>query len=1126
DFDQMAQRALTDLLHMEQGFHIVLKLSETNEGMPWAIKMVEYMKKKGFEQESGNLFGYVATNNEKYGGFSDELKNTFDSNWVNSLLNSNLFEKNISRLINFQLVHESSLSKNEISELIENFQRGKKIPDFIDSLSSNESNDSPEDQIDTLDSKIYRLSNLISYINAYNAVNQNILPIEDIKDLLKQYLDEIFQLRYSIDNVQTLFHIASLYIQNTDIDEGKRVADEFIDIAEKKSLYINDAEHNDMPLFIAKEYSDLWKRTKNKKAYNLIDYYAEMYLSKKRKPTDTASAQILLTHLNIRDIQKKFGVSFKDLEDSNEENFLENSNKTLSYPKRWQYFYPYSTYFASKVKVTSYTKESPPEIFERIEGALENYLSDKKSLTSSGSSPITIKNTLKSLVFLMSLGLASEAATTDLSFDQFDRAHMVDQISLGIISGANKQTGIAISHLSFPGFETTKFIYDAAIDPLVLKASGKQKRAEIAMDRYARALRFAKENNNRAGILGIVKTFEGRYGPNNVRGLINAINVKSTQPQGQGSKEYKVTPGPNAFMAMSFLGVNTKRYLDVALMLGELLLSMQKADGSVQAGYYDVDNIHIEPHMDAFAVFQQLYEVTNDQKWKKAADKAWKYFVTSGAYDPKNNAIWPGVHNGRVNKSFATDNHSWTMAGPGGDRMSLSELQGFTATMLTKSLTRITLELPDGKVKTVILVDFADPEDPEIIGARGGFYPMGSVEWTAGVILALQKNAVRFWKSNNLEYQKTGQLYKALAEYLTVQALDTFYELPGLDGVLSFYATGQNVPTGHGWSTPIFYFKRGDNIVRGGSFISSWIALPIKGLNPLILRDTYKKSYDQIPLDSSIKQKASRFITQAVTGRSFQEKFVTVGQKKKVKKILPRIKKVSSSDWEDLNITHWGYWPDRGNPSSTYHDFNPNKQFKDSQELRITYTLTGGNGMTVQLLPEWANYGNTVNYKRIRNAGGSKKIIIIKVPRTADYKQIAFHHGAKDAKGRIPGGSMNANLTIHSIEISPGSSPLDVGGINFDSELLDLQIKRDGKGVPLPVWDQPIEDMNINGFYPVILNITPINVPLLLGLVDESNRPISACPEEDIDCIDRLTIIRKPVKNVRLRESDIGLFLS
>ena len=59
----------------------------------------------------------------------------------------------------------------------------------------------------------------------------------------------------------------------------------------------------------------------------------------------------------------------------------------------------------------------------------------------------------------------------------------------------------------------------------------------------------------------------------------------------------------------------------------------------------------------------------------------------------------------------------------------------------------------------------------------------------------------------------------------------------------------------------------------------------------------------------------------------------------------------------------------------------------------------------------------------------------------------------------------------------------EVGGINLDPAMMDLQIKRDGKGVPLPLNQQPMSTMKINGFFPILINITPINVPMLLGVV-------------------------------------------
>jgi hypothetical protein len=59
-----------------------------------------------------------------------------------------------------------------------------------------------------------------------------------------------------------------------------------------------------------------------------------------------------------------------------------------------------------------------------------------------------------------------------------------------------------------------------------------------------------------------------------------------------------------------------------------------------------------------------------------------------------------------------------------------------------------------------------------------------------------------------------------------------------------------------------------------------------------------------------------------------------------------------------------------------------------------------------------------------------------------------------------------------------------VGGIDFNAANLNLQIKRDGDGVPLPLPQQNWEQINIEGFIPVIINMAPINaqnLPIFMG---------------------------------------------
>ena len=53
------------------------------------------------------------------------------------------------------------------------------------------------------------------------------------------------------------------------------------------------------------------------------------------------------------------------------------------------------------------------------------------------------------------------------------------------------------------------------------------------------------------------------------------------------------------------------------------------------------------------------------------------------------------------------------------------------------------------------------------------------------------------------------------------------------------------------------------------------------------------------------------------------------------------------------------------------------------------------------------------------------------------------------------------------------------GGIDFAQSNLEMQIKRDGTGVPLPISQQNLDNIRIDGLVPVILNIQPAaNVPL------------------------------------------------
>jgi len=77
------------------------------------------------------------------------------------------------------------------------------------------------------------------------------------------------------------------------------------------------------------------------------------------------------------------------------------------------------------------------------------------------------------------------------------------------------------------------------------------------------------------------------------------------------------------------------------------------------------------------------------------------------------------------------------------------------------------------------------------------------------------------------------------------------------------------------------------------------------------------------------------------------------------------------------------------------------------------------------------------------------------------------------------------------LTVTESKSSPEHGGINLDAGLLDLQIKRDENGVPLPMPKQSLETINIDGFVPVIINITPVtNMLFLIGAEEGQKEPV------------------------------------
>jgi hypothetical protein len=89
----------------------------------------------------------------------------------------------------------------------------------------------------------------------------------------------------------------------------------------------------------------------------------------------------------------------------------------------------------------------------------------------------------------------------------------------------------------------------------------------------------------------------------------------------------------------------------------------------------------------------------------------------------------------------------------------------------------------------------------------------------------------------------------------------------------------------------------------------------------------------------------------------------------------------------------------------------------------------------------------------------------------------------------------------------------NVGGIDLTPNNLNIEIRGENNGVPIQITPQQLEGINIEGLYPVIINITPVsNVPLLLGIADRQEEPSDISIRPALDPIERQELAEIPEK--------------
>ena len=144
----------------------------------------------------------------------------------------------------------------------------------------------------------------------------------------------------------------------------------------------------------------------------------------------------------------------------------------------------------------------------------------------------------------------------------------------------------------------------------------------------------------------------------------------------------------------------------------------------------------------------------------------------------------------------------------------------------------------------------------------------------------------------------------------------------------------------------------------------------------------------------------------------------------------------------------------KGSVTSQYAGFDP---ILGKEYTRHTFAPQSP-GVTPKV---WMHEGNSVNDSE------ADIIAAYAIAAASSRLQVSSYNYVPDAPDTL------WDSEFGTIEDTSASSP--VGGIDFNSANLNLQIRRDGEGVPLPLPQQNLKNIDLKGLYPVIINIMPIN---------------------------------------------------
>ena len=396
-----------------------------------------------------------------------------------------------------------------------------------------------------------------------------------------------------------------------------------------------------------------------------------------------------------------------------------------------------------------------------------------------------------SSIFSLFLSSVSGIKTTDYKEE-------IIKLERWLLRNRDKSTFLPYSHVGDQRFENWTITYDSAVVTLAYIATGQIGKAKKIIDFY-------------------IKT----PGVWRLDGIIEAVNSANSFL----GEDWSVRSGSNMWIALAslhlYLETKKNNYLDFSRRLTDFVINLQNADkgdynfGGVRLGPLGGENVAGDQHLnydlnqprfydiystehniDAYALFNIVYQITQEDKYKNARDKALRWLKMVG-FNQKEHRFNRGYSSdGGLDECVATDTQSLGISALGVETLNSFEsnfAERIVEFVERNCLSSVSYVKPDGEKVVIKGVDFIDKTRASKLGRR----PLVTPEWTFQLINAYRRLEKYYIKSgDNLRASKYKERRKQLIDSMLSMAIED-------KGALAYpYATEAEAVIGHEYKTP------------------------------------------------------------------------------------------------------------------------------------------------------------------------------------------------------------------------------------------------------------------------------------------------------------------------------------